>query len=531
MEIYTPGSDWAVERVIYGRAGENFECCVFVGEADGDVNDMEIDSSGDEVDILSATAENYHSLAVKFNPDTSKLNAKHFLPFDVSDKFPRARIFTAGVDGRLREWSNDPKCPNLSVELFSVDVNGGAIWSLAVSPDQKTLAIGCEDGRIRLFSVYDRSVEFLRGFEAVEVSSDGSSARILSLSWNSIGNALISGSASGSIKIWNCSTGRPIHSIKLADLSVWSVAFCDSQTFVSGDSRGQIQFWDVNSGTLIQSFPAFGADVLSLTYLPGNGNGNGNRVFATGVDHKIIEFVQVTAPNAVGHVATKWIQGGKRYFHTHDICSLATLNIKYQKDSIYMERTVLISGGVDCTLVVSDPEAFDRALEHTKAFGSHQRRILPFSRQSPMVQMARDLPVIAGRIGNTVQIWKLAESKDQVPVHLADLKISRFEAITSFSISPQATLVCILTSSELRLFKLENGTVQKIENVPSLKMAKRASVPHLVTFLNETTLLLFNSTEMLQLNISSASSTNFVVEQGDSLSLSFSPSRVSLKKT
>jgi WD40 repeat protein len=523
VEIYTPSSDWAVERIISAKAGENFECAVFVGPVEDD-NEMEIDSEEDEVDISPAVAKNskvVEAAAVadeaKYSQDTSKLNAKHFLPLEESLKYPRARLFTAGVDGRLREWSNE--IDGQSTEIFSIDINGGAIWSLSVSPDQKTLAIGCEDGRIRLFSIYARSVEFLRGFEAVEGPSENSSVRILSLSWNPQGNTLISGAASGSIKIWNCQTGRPIHSIKMANISIWSVTFCDSQTFVSGDSKGQVQFWDALSGTLLQSFPAFGADVLSLTCL------EERKVFATGVDHKIIEFVKVTAPNAVGHVADKWIQGAKRYFHTHDVRSITNLVIKYEKESKLYERLVLISGGVDCTLVVSDPEAFDRALERSKSFNSHQRRLLPFSRHSPMIQMAKNIPILAGKIGNSIQIWKLAESNDQKQsVHLAEIKISRHEAITAFSISPDANFVCVLTSSELRLFKLESksSNVIKIDSIPAIKMAKKATFPHLATFSNESTLLLFNSKEIIKLTISET----LEISQGDSFSLSFNPRRV-----
>lgn len=520
IEIFTPSSDWAVERVIYGRAGENFECAAFVGPSvDEAASSDSEDSSEDEVDISSAIAKNVALEATKFVRDTSKLNAKHFLPLAESDKMARARFFSAGVDGRLREWSNGPG--NQSIEIFSIDVNGGAIWSLAVSPDQKILAVGCEDGRIRLFSIYDRSVEFLRGFEAVEGtftdSAVSSSSRILSLAWNSRGNVLISGSASGALKLWNCSTGRPVHSLKLANSSIWSVAFCSENdaTFVTGDSKGQVQFWDSQSGTLLQNFPVFGADVLSLTLASG-------KVFATGVDHKIVEFVQVIAPNAVGHTATKWIQGGKRYFHTHDVRSITALSIKYQKDAEFLERTVIVSGGVDCTLVISEPESFDRALEqNSKTFSSQHRRLLPFSRQVSMIQMARDTPVLAGKIGNTIQIWKIDPF-----VHVADLKISRHESIVSFTISPSGNFVCILTSSEVKLFRLDGSNIHKIENIPALKMAKKAAFPHLVSFLNESTLLLLNSQEILNLKLDSEAA--ITVSQADSFNLSFNPRRISV---
>ena len=529
LEIYTPSSDWAVERIVHGRAGENFECAVFVGPAVDDEIDRQMDTdSEDEIDISSALGKNTNFAKeneTKYPIDTSKLNAKHLLSFSDSDKMARARLFTAGVDGRIREWSNAIGSLPQTAEIFSVDVNGGAIWSLAVSPDQKTLAVGCEDGRIRLFSIYDRSIEFLRGFEAIETSSTSSSVRILSLAWNGQGDSLISGSASGSIKIWNCQTGRPIRSIKLAELSFWSVAFCDSQSFVTGDSKGQVKFWDLASGTLLQSFPAFGADVLSVVTLQG-------RVFASGVDHKIVEFVQVNAPNAVGHVTDKWIQGGSRYFHTHDVRSLATLTVKYQKEMnselVLVERQVLISGGVDCTLVISDPVAFDRALERNiKAFNSHQRRLLPFSRNSPLVQMARDVPVLAGRIGNCIQIWKLSVIDKAAPVHVADLKISRYEPITSFSISPSGKFVCILTTSEIKLFQvdLNEGAIHRIEMPSGLKISKKASFPHLAAFKTDSSLCLFNSQECLYLEVSVEA-----VNQSESVSLPVSACRVALNE-
>ena len=190
-----------------------------------------------------------------------------------------------------------------------------------------------------------------------------------------------------------------------------------------------------------------------------------------------------------------------------------------------MERTVIISGGVDCTLVISDPETFGRALEqNSKTFSSQHRRLLPFTRQSPMIQMARDAPVLAGRIGNTVQIWKLEVSNSK-HVHVADIKISRYEPIVSFSISPTGKFVCILTSSEVKLFRLDsrNGSIQRIENIPALKMAKKASFPHLASFLNESTLLLINSQEIIYLNIDSQS---FEIVQEDSFTLSFNPRRI-----
>lgn len=488
IEIWTPGNDWAVEKIIHGKGGENFECMAFVGPS----TKIEIDSDSDsDVDMevtlnLKNTNRNTHTPA-RISMSDTKLNLKHQLPLSTSSTLPRARFFTAGVDGRIREWNMVDGCRQ---EIFSVDVNGGSIWSLAVSPDQETLAVGCEDGRVRLFSIYQKSIEFLRGFEANE---DG---RIQTLAWNENGDSLVSGSVKGSLKVWNCENGRAIHSLRLqkgkVPSSIWSVCFGPDNCIVSGDSTGNVQFRDFVSGTLLQSFPCFGADVLSVHRIA-------DRIFATGVDHKIVEFSLVQSKNAVGFETSKWIQGGKRHYHTHDVRALASLNILFTDESEKLcERVVLLSGGVDCNLVVSSPEAFDKSLEKKK-FNSFQRRFMPFARNSPLIRMATDAPVLVGRMNNSLQVWRLDATK---PTHLADVNISRQDSITSFAISPEAKHLCVLTPIEGRLFALKaDGLIEKYESFPELKLSKNAAFPHIAHFLNESTLILLNSHEIFRINL------------------------------
>jgi WD40 repeat protein len=40
---------------------------------------------------------------------------------------------------------------------YTIDVHGGSIWCMAADPDGKFLAIGCEDGCVRLYSVLPSS--------------------------------------------------------------------------------------------------------------------------------------------------------------------------------------------------------------------------------------------------------------------------------------------------------------------------------------------------------------------------------------
>ena len=86
----------------------------------------------------------------------------------------------------LVDWNNTcESCYPISVPciitVFStiqrtLNSQGGAIWSLSVNPSNTLLAIGCEDGRVRLVSLEDNSLQHHRRFDRVK-------CRVLSIAW------------------------------------------------------------------------------------------------------------------------------------------------------------------------------------------------------------------------------------------------------------------------------------------------------------------------------------------------------------
>lgn len=118
-----------------------------------------------------------------------------------------------------------------------------AIWSLAVCPRSTTLAIGCDDGTIRLACIGDDQFELIRKFDPCK-------SRLLSIAWGSVisrkrnrnrenghvkglssdPNAfLVSGCADSSLRKWGVSTGRCIGRMTVDKLQgqqtlIWSVA-------------------------------------------------------------------------------------------------------------------------------------------------------------------------------------------------------------------------------------------------------------------------------------------------------------------
>jgi len=154
--------------------------------------------------------------------------------------------------------------------------NAGAIWSLAASPDNSTLALGCEDGTVMLVDVADGSLSYSRFLERHH-------SRILSLSWHPNGNILVGGCADSTIRAWevNHPHGRIIAQMKVEQLNkrrenvkkkrkldtlVWAVKVASDGTVVSGDSTGSLKIWESKFWSLKQSFQVHKSDVLCLDF-------------------------------------------------------------------------------------------------------------------------------------------------------------------------------------------------------------------------------------------------------------------------
>eukprot|EP00842_Homolaphlyctis_polyrhiza_P002296 jgi/Hompol1/3067/HPOL_006315-RA len=131
---------------------------------------------------------------------------------------PRLRLFAAGLGGRILEYdvsSHEPR--------HSVDSCGGAVWSLAVNAAQTRLAVGCEDGFVRLFRIppsyhSDQSstgrssasppIEFVAALERQP-------ARIMALAWLPSGDYLVAGSSKGTVAKIHVPSSRSQHVMTL----------------------------------------------------------------------------------------------------------------------------------------------------------------------------------------------------------------------------------------------------------------------------------------------------------------------------
>ncbi|KAG6866810.1 hypothetical protein C0991_008746 [Blastosporella zonata] len=318
-------------------------------------------------------------------PHPSKVDSLAFViryPDDFgADHIPSCsdlRLFSSGGGSELLEWDMDRACVRRTISS-----QGGSIWCMAANPASNLLALGCEDGTVRLLSLANDTLTHYRRFDRVK-------CRVLSIAWGppvpqypQKGNSaniqdsdsdddedtwndtwLVTGSSDSSIRKWDVSTGRVIDrmgtdKVRGERTLVWTVGVLGDGTIVSGDSLGMVKFWDSRTCTQLQSFQGHGADVLCLAVGP-----EGNTVFTSGVDQKISLFSLVktgsSGPTSITPVSSsRWVQSCSRRMHSHDVRALATWPPYTVLPSSHKRRfpidvsPILASGGLDMSVVVT----------------------------------------------------------------------------------------------------------------------------------------------------------------------------------
>ncbi|KAI8088913.1 quinon protein alcohol dehydrogenase-like superfamily [Halteromyces radiatus] len=350
------------------------------------------------------------------------------------------RLFSSSLNPYIVEWD-----PVTLTAKKTVDSNGGSVWCLAVNSNGTRLAAGCEDGCIRLFDISDDQLEYIRSFESQK-------GRILSISWGPDDSYIVTGGSDSSVRKWNVQHGRTTHRMTVDKKNkeatmVWSVVATKHNTIISGDSLGHLMFWDSELGTMKQSIKAHAADILSVVV-----SRDGNMVFSSGVDRKLLSCKRVQSQKDKKKTAPgTWTTVGNRRYHYHDVRTLA-LDERPGINSI-------VSGGVDCELVVSPAMEFPRLI---------QNRLPPFARKY-LVSISKSHKLVMAQIFDTISIWRLGQAgpldldtKGSIPdmyvphKFLAKLQLKDDCYITSAALSENAQWIAACDVENVRLFSLQH---------------------------------------------------------------------------
>nr|XP_025040002.1 U3 small nucleolar RNA-associated protein 4 homolog [Pelodiscus sinensis] len=366
------------------------------------------------------------------------------------------RLFGAGLSGDICEYDLE----KLRVK-YSLDGFGGPIWSMAADPSGTQLAVGCEDGSVKLFQVLPDKIQFER-------SLDRHKGRVLSLSWHPSGTRIAIGSID-LLRVFDVKSGHAVQRIlvdrrlqgpRSQECVVWGVAFLADGSIVSSDSAGKVQFWDSDKGTLLETHPISSSAALSLAVSEEEDS------IVVGTSEGAVSQFQLL-PVKWGSAERRWVRTKPFQHHTHDVRAVAH------------SATALISGGLDAQLVIRP--LMEKM--HGKGYDAALRKFtFPHRR---LVSCAKKARLLLFQFPQHLELWRLGRGGlpsresgrdgdvlpvSRAPEHLLQLKSKGPEHICCSCISPCGSWIAYSTASRLHLHRVQlplcSLALTKVPKVP-----------------------------------------------------------------
>jgi WD40 repeat protein len=151
------------------------------------------------------------------------------------------KVYSAGWDGKVREWSLETMNQTAVYDGFSNGIN-----CLAVFPDVKKIAIVGNSGILKIINTKDGSVE-----KELEVSKSA----CYGLAVSSKGKIIAIGDFAGNLKIFNAKDLSLLHHIKANDYQIKSICISPDETMVASSSYDyKIKVYDVKTGKILHEF-------------------------------------------------------------------------------------------------------------------------------------------------------------------------------------------------------------------------------------------------------------------------------------
>lgn len=349
------------------------------------------------------------------------------------------RLFSTGLSGELVEYDLE----NLRSK-YTVEVYGGPVWTVSSNRQGTHLAVGCEDGTVKIFELLEDSVQFEKNLDRLK-------NRILSLSWHPSGAQIAAGTLD-MIRVFDVNSGRAtqrmvvdraVGTSKKKEVVVWAVVFLSDNTIISGDSAGKVQVWDGQMGTLIRTHLVTKWDVLALSL-----SQDESSLLAGTSEGNVVQF-KFMPTNMDRPDDKEWVRTMTLKSHTHDVRALVHTD------------TVAVSGGVDTQLVVRP--FMDKVIRGRREY--HGKITFP---HRSLVSCAKKAGILLFQFPERLELWRLGESKGdgrpgetltvkRKPEALVHLKRKGDDHICCSALSPCGGWLAYASVSSVRLFQLQHA--------------------------------------------------------------------------
>lgn len=266
-------------------------------------------------------------------------------------------LASGGSDGRVNIWDAATTAHRQTLEAHQSDV-----YSIAFSPDDTTLASGGKDGKIKLW-------DLAKGTEVGTLT--GHLGEVYYVTFSPDGSKLASAGRDKTIKLWDV-RARKVLAAPSHDDKVWAVVFSpDGRTVAGAGEDKLIRRWDTTSGVeIMPRFAGHTAAVLALAF------SHDGRFLASGSKNGIVKVWETARAN----------EKVSRKIHKENVTSLA-----FSPDD-----KVLASGGWDRVIHLWDTARWSPKRKLTENKGS----------LNSLVFSADGVALMSGSEDGAVRLWK-----------------------------------------------------------------------------------------------------------------------------